>query len=141
MAEQELYVEREFAATAAEVFDGFLGMYGEPRPEWIVDSKLDLRVGGTWDVVFHPPGVGEFREHRVLTVIDRPHRLSYTVTVLGDAPEFDTQVAIVIEPSDDSRTFLSLTQSGFPDAASRDDFAGAWPDVLALLAGRIADRD
>lgn len=138
MTEQELHVEREFAATAAEVFDGFLGMYDEPRPDWIVDAQLDLRVGGAWEVVFHPPGAGEFREHRVLTVIDRPRRLAYTVTVIGDAPQFDTQVTIVIEPADGSGTRLSLTQSGFPDAASRDDFAGAWPDVLEQLAGRIA---
>lgn len=34
-------------------------------------------------------------------------------------------------------TRLTLAQSGFPDDATRDDFATAWPDVLAMIAERI----
>jgi hypothetical protein len=48
---------RPFGATAMDGFDGFLATYDEPRPPWIVDSQRDLRVGGTRDVVLHPPGV------------------------------------------------------------------------------------
>jgi hypothetical protein len=29
-------------------------------------------------------------------------------------------------------------QRGFPTAASRDEFAGAWPDVLTELARRVS---
>ena len=37
-----------------------------------------------------------------------------------------------------SQTRVRLTQSGFPDAATRDDFAAAWPDVLSEVARRRA---
>jgi hypothetical protein len=45
-------------------------------------------------------------------------------------------VAITLD-SDDQRTRLRLEQRGFPTAKDRDDFAHAWPSVLALLAERI----
>jgi len=35
------------------------------------------------------------------------------------------------------QTRVRLTQSGFPDAATRDDFAAAWPDVLTEVARRL----
>jgi hypothetical protein len=29
------------------VYHAFLDMYGDERPDWIVEAQLDLRVGGT----------------------------------------------------------------------------------------------
>jgi uncharacterized protein YndB with AHSA1/START domain len=52
----DLTMERKFAAPPRAVYDAFLGMYGENRPDWIVESRLDLRPGGTWRVVFNPRG-------------------------------------------------------------------------------------
>jgi len=49
----ELSVERDYAASAQAVFDAYFSMHGDQRPDWIVDSQLDLRVGGTWKVTFH----------------------------------------------------------------------------------------
>lgn len=36
------------------------------------------------------------------------------------------------------QTRVRLTQSGFPDTATRDDFAAAWPDVLGEVQRRLA---
>jgi uncharacterized protein YndB with AHSA1/START domain len=126
-------VERFVNTGPAAVFDAFLGLYGEDRPEWITDSRLELRPGGAWLVSFAPPGVPPFREERVITEVDRPHRLAYTMTAIP--PGFCTSVTLSFG-QEGRRTRVSLTQRGFPDAATRDDFAGAWPEVLAQVRDR-----
>jgi uncharacterized protein YndB with AHSA1/START domain len=134
----ELTVERRFAAPPRPVYDAFLGMYGENRPDWIVESRLDLRVGGTWTVVFHPPGLEAFREMRVLSAVDPPHRLAYTMTaVFPGQPGFSTTVDLTFS-ADGAGTRLSLAQRGFPDAATRDDFAGGWSGVWDILSREIS---
>ena len=67
-------------------------------------------------VEFEPPGVSSFREERTITGLDRHRRLAYSVTVI---------------PSDDQPSFSTGVTISF------DDFAGAWPDVLALLEERL----
>ena len=135
--EFELSVGHDYTAGPERIFDGFLGMYEAPRPEWIEQSAMDLRIGGAWDVTFHPPGIEPFSEHRVITELDRPRHLAYTATIKGNGAPFDTRVGITVAPGGDT-TRLTLTQTGFPTAADRDDFATAWPDVLEFLAGRIS---
>jgi hypothetical protein len=58
-------------------------------------------------------------------MIDRPDARSFAA---------ETELTIDATPSG---ARLTLTQRGFPDARARDDFAAAWPDVLALLAHRV----
>jgi hypothetical protein len=58
-------------------------------------------------VVFHPPGLEAFTEDRVLSAVEVEQTF---------APE-------------GTGTRLILTQRGFPDAATRDDFAGGWSGV------------
>jgi uncharacterized protein YndB with AHSA1/START domain len=129
----DLAVERFVDAAPAAVFDAFLGMYGDDRPDWITGSRLDLRPGGAWLVAFHPPGLPPFREERVITEVDRPRRLAYTVTAIPAGLRTSVTLSFGQEGG---RTHVVLTQTGFPDAATRDEFAGAWPDVLALLRDR-----
>ena len=79
-----------------------------------------------------------FRETRVFSEVDRPARLGYTATVAADGqPGFQTTVLMTFQAQGD-QTRVRLTQSGFPDAATRDDFAAAWPDVLSEVARRLA---
>jgi uncharacterized protein YndB with AHSA1/START domain len=134
----DLAVERVIAAPPPAVFDAFLDLYREDRPDWIVASHLDLRVGGRWTVVFHPPAVDSFREERVISELDPPRRLAYTARIMSSDPEatFATKVLLSLERQD-AVTRVVLIQRGFPNARTRDDFAAAWPDVLGLLERRI----
>jgi len=133
-----LRVERIIAAPPEAIFDAFIALYDTQRPDWVTGSQLDLRPGGRWSVAFQVPDGPAFREERVITAVQRPDRLAYDMTaVYQDAPGFSTTVEVVIEAVPDGQR-VSLVQRGFPTMEARDDFAGAWPDVLDELARRVS---
>ena len=132
-----LSVERIIDAPAETIFDAFIALYDSQRPPWVTGSRLDLRPGGRWSVDFQVPDGPAFREERVITALERPRRLAYDMTaVYPDAPGFSTTVEVTFESAPDGHR-LRLVQQGFPAADTRDVFVGAWPDVLAELAGRV----
>ena len=133
-----LSVERIIAAPPEAIFDAFVALYDSQRPDWVTGSQLDLRPGGRWSVAFQVPDGPAFREERVITSVGRPHRLAYDVTaVYSDAPGFSTTVEVTIEAVPGGQR-VRLVQQGFPTMQARDDFAGAWPDVLGELARRVS---
>jgi uncharacterized protein YndB with AHSA1/START domain len=133
-----LGVERVIDAPPEMIFDAFIALYDSQRPDWVTDSQLDLRTGGRWSVAFQVPDGPAFREERLITAVDRPHRLAYDMTALyEDGPGFDTTVEVTIEPVKDGNR-VRLVQQGFPTMETRDEFAGAWPDVLDELARRVS---
>jgi uncharacterized protein YndB with AHSA1/START domain len=133
-----LSVERVIDARPEAIFDAFISMYDSQRPDWVTGSQLDLRPGGRWSVDFQVPGGPAFREERVITAVERPGRLAYDMTaVYEDAPTFSTTVEVTVEAVPDGQR-IRLAQRGFPTTDTRDDFAGAWPDVLAELAHRVS---
>jgi uncharacterized protein YndB with AHSA1/START domain len=133
-----LSVERIIDAPPEAIFDAFVAMYDSQRPDWVTDSQLDLRPGGRWSVAFQVPDGAAFREERVITAVERPRRLAYDMTaVYPDAAGFDTSVEVTIEAAPGGHR-VRLAQRGFPTAGDRDEFAGAWPDVLDELARRVA---
>jgi uncharacterized protein YndB with AHSA1/START domain len=138
--EHALRVERVIDAPAEVIFDAFIALYDSQRPDWVTDSQLDLRPGGRWSVAFQVPNGPAFREERVITAIEQPHRLAYDMTALyDDAPAFDTSVEVTIQAVPDGHR-VRLVQQGFPTPQARDDFAGAWPDVLDELARRVSSQ-
>jgi len=133
-----LSVERVIDARPEAIFDAFIAMYDSRRPDWVTRSQLDLRPGGRWSVDFQVPGGPAFREERVITAVERPGRLAYDMTaVYEDAPTFSTTVEVTVEAVPGGQR-IRLAQRGFPTTGTRDDFAGAWPDVLAELAHRVS---
>ncbi|TLF68478.1 SRPBCC domain-containing protein [Nonomuraea sp. KC401] len=135
-----LDVERVIDAPAESVFDAFIALYDSRRPDWVTRSELDLRPGGRWSVAFQVPNGPAFREERVITAVEQPHRLAYDMTAIyEDAPSFSTTVEITIDAAPDGQR-IRLVQRGFPTAETRDDFAGGWPDVLDELARRTSMR-
>jgi uncharacterized protein YndB with AHSA1/START domain len=136
-----LGVERVISAPPEAIFDAFVALYDSQRPDWVTGSQLDLRPGGRWSVAFQVPDGPAFREERVITAVGRPHRLAYEMTaVYDDAPGFATTVEVTVEAAPDGGHRIRLEQRGFPTAGARDDFAGAWPDVLAEVARRVTSR-
>ena len=85
------------------------------------------------------PNEDPFREERVITAVERPNRLAYDATVSAeDQPSYDTTTEITITPVSGGHR-IRLVQRGFPTTEARDEFAGAWPDVLAELDRRMSD--
>jgi uncharacterized protein YndB with AHSA1/START domain len=120
------------------IFDGFIAMYDSQRPDWVTGAELDLRPGGRWTVDFQVPDGPAFREERVITTVERPGRLAYGMrAIYPDAPAFATSVEVTIASAAGGQR-VRLTQRGFPTEQVRDDFAGAWPQVLSELASRLA---
>jgi uncharacterized protein YndB with AHSA1/START domain len=132
--------ERTIGASAAAIFDAFIALYDSQRPDWVTGSRLDLRPGGRWIVGFQVPDGPAFREDRILTIVERPRRIAYDMRVIQDgAPRFSTAVDVTIERVRGGHR-ICLAQQGFPTAELRDEFAGAWPDVLAELDRRVSGR-
>jgi uncharacterized protein YndB with AHSA1/START domain len=132
-----LGAERIIDAPPEAIFDAFIALYDSERPDWVTGSRLDLRPGGRWSVAFQVPDGPAFREERVITAVERPHRLAYDMTaVYADAPGFSTTVEVTIDAVPDGQR-LRLVQQGFPTVQARDVFAGAWPGVLGEVARRV----
>ena len=135
----ELEVERVIGADPEAVFDGFVEIYdGDDRPDWVLSSEMDLRVGGEWTVELKPPGMERFTEIRMVTELDRPKRLAYSMTMRGaDSEEpVSTEVGLSFEPRS-GQTLVKLDQRGFRSKKQAENFQRAWPQVLALLSERI----
>jgi uncharacterized protein YndB with AHSA1/START domain len=133
-----LSAERMIEGTTEVIFDAFIALYDSQRPDWVTGSQLDLRPGGHWSVEFQVPEGPAFREDRILTAVERPHHLGYDMRVVqDDVPGFSTHVEVTIEAGPGGHR-IRLVQEGLPARESRDDFAGAWPDVLAELDRRVS---
>jgi hypothetical protein len=59
--------------------------------------------------------------------------------VYEHAPRFSTTVEVTIEAVPNGYR-ICLVQLGFPTKDTRDDFAGAWPDVLGELSRRVSPQ-
>jgi uncharacterized protein YndB with AHSA1/START domain len=117
-----LSVERVIHAPPEVIFDAFIALYDSQRPVWVTDSQLDLRPGGRWSVAFQVPDGPSFRKERVITAVERPHRVAYDMTaVYQDAPGFSTTVEVTIEDASDGHR-VRLAQQGFPMQEPCDDF-------------------
>src|SRR5436305_1796505 len=104
----DLTMERTYPAPPRAVYDAFLGLYGENRPDWIVESRLDLRPGGSWRVVFHPPGLQAFTHDAqvafdciALGDIDRAHTHALTAKIAADAAV--TALAAALGPAEETQ--------------------------------------
>jgi uncharacterized protein YndB with AHSA1/START domain len=136
----ELRFQHTFQASPQAVFDAYVHMHDENRREWIEASDIDLRPGGTWSIVFHPPGLPPFREDRTFTEVDPPSRLAFTtVHSFEDGTSIETRMLMTFEQADGG-TRMTLTQSGFPTAERRDEFAGGWSGVFDEIEAVITER-
>ena len=108
-----LSVVRIIDAPPEAIFDAFIALYDSQRPDWVTGSQLDLRPGGRWSVSFQVPNGPAFREERVITAVERPHRLAYDMTaVYSDAPSLSSTVEVTIEAVPHGHR-VRLVQQGF----------------------------
>jgi uncharacterized protein YndB with AHSA1/START domain len=136
----ELEFERLIAAPAEVVFDAFTSpagqreFYGKDDPGWIVESECDLRPGGTWSISFGPSPRELYRHEHVFEEIDRPRRLRLRTTEFRlDGSSFETATTFAFEPRDAGTTLMTMTQTGFPSEALRDEHTIGLPHAFARL--------
>lgn len=134
-----LRYERVIRASPEQVFDAFTSpegqrqFYGQDAPGWIVESQCDLRVGGTWSNSFGPEPGQLYQHHHVFGEIDRPHRLRLTTTEISlDGSRLEISVEITFGARRDT-TVMTMTQTGFPTDALRDEHAVGLPNAFARL--------
>jgi uncharacterized protein YndB with AHSA1/START domain len=137
----DLRIERLIDAAPETVFDAFVDpdaqalLYdNEEETDWTVESELDLRVGGTWTIVFGKVGEEPFREINVFTEVDRPRRLVFTSTMFKGkyGGSFATTVTVTFEDRD-GKTLLTIVQTGFERREERDMIQGGWPSIIDAL--------
>ena len=135
----ELELERLVASDPEAVFDAFVEIYdGDDRPDWVLSSEMDLRIGGEWTVELEPPGMKPFTETRTIIELDRPKRLAYSMTTDGGDSEepVSTEVGLSFVART-GQTLLKLDQRGFHSKHQAEIFEQTWPHVLTLLSERV----
>lgn len=143
---EALRYERMIEATPEVVFDAFtspdgqLAFYGQDDRGWIVRSESDVRVGGSWTILFGPSPEQLYRHQHVFRTIDRPHYLllSTTETRLdGTTLEFETEVSF---EAADGRTLMTMIQRGLPTDELRGEHARGVPNAFDRLEQHIRGR-
>lgn len=144
----DLRIERLIDALPEDVFDAFIDPEAQrtlyenhEETNWMVESAVDLRVGGTWTIEFGKHEEVPFRETNVFTEVDRPRRLSFTSTMFKGpyGGSFDTTVTVTFE-NRDGKTLLTILQSGFEDREERDMIQSGWPSILDALETYVGAR-
>jgi uncharacterized protein YndB with AHSA1/START domain len=113
--------------------------YAPDEGSSVVDSQIDLRVGGSYVVaVVGPMGDPQFREEGVFEVIDRPNRLVYRqIMRLPDGTSIETRVTVTFEAREDD-TLMTIVDEGYPTEEQRDTFERGWPDFIDAFEQTIA---
>jgi uncharacterized protein YndB with AHSA1/START domain len=130
--------EAVFAAFTGQ--DGQEAFYGTDDPDWIVESRCDLRVGGVWTVTFGPSRDELHRHDHVFRVIDPPSCLVVDTTESradGSSLEFETEF---IFEERDGKTLMTMIQRGLPTAELREEHSIGLPLAFARLEQAIEER-
>jgi uncharacterized protein YndB with AHSA1/START domain len=144
----ELRIERIFDAPPDLVFDTLVDpdaqaeiFSGGPPGYSLLESDMDLRVGGTWTVVFGPAEGEPDRLTYVFTEIDRPRSLVADLSMfVGDwGRTIDSTVAFILEEHD-SKTLVTIVQSGFESEEIRDSYLSGAPGFLDSLQKAVSSR-
>jgi uncharacterized protein YndB with AHSA1/START domain len=146
----DLKIERMLDAPPEVVFDTMVDpasqdlIFADQVEGWdLVRFEIDLRVGGTWTVVFGPVS-GEGEPDRLtseFTAIDRPRRLAYHTSMYigewGRTVEFDETITF---EERDGKTLVTIVEDGFETEADRDAFLSGTPGYLDGLQRAVAAR-
>ncbi len=125
-----LRIVRKFKIASEIVFDTFT------KPEamrvWWTDDTvfdIDLRVGGTWKIT-RTEGDMTFMMTGEYLEVERPKKLSYTISMPQFSPNSDT-VSIEITPDEKGGCTVTFVQSG-PDIAE---------ELKTLPSGEISESE
>ena len=143
-ADRTLKIERVIRAPVEEVFDAFvepeqLASWWGPEGVTIPDYTMDVRPGGKWRTVMQLPDgkkpevSGEYR------TIEKNKRLVFTWAWKQEdgTRGHETEITVTFERTGNN-TKLTLVQSVFADAGSRDGHAKGWESTFDALEKYLA---
>jgi len=136
-------IERNFAASAEEVFDAWtspevMRRWFHPAPDWDTpEAEVDLRVGGRVRVVMRRPDGTEAQAQGEYTLIDRPHQLVMTWT-FDDDPSNEQLIELFFSESEGSTTVL-MVNSGISTDERRGNQDQGWRGCFDELERLLAD--
>lgn len=144
----DLKIERLVDSPRDAVFDAFVDpdaqkvLYGdETDPDWVVESELDLRVGGTWTISFGKAGSEPYVETNLFREVDRPSRMVFgsSLFMVDDGHTVETTVTVTFEDRG-GKTLLTIVQTGFARREDRDGIEGGWPSIIDALERVVAAK-
>ncbi len=144
----EFTIERVFDAPPEVVFDTLVDpeaqeeLFGDQVEGWsLLESEIDLRVGGTWTTVIGPEEGEPDRLHMVFSEVDRPRRLSYHLSMyVGDWGRTVDSTTTITFDEQDGKTLLTFVQAGFETEEDRDGYLSGAPSFLDALQKAVSSR-
>ncbi len=134
-----LLITRRFKAPRERVFAAFAT--AEALQEWfgppdgsVLACALDFRVGGRYQIKMHSPRAGDLTVSGVYREIVAPEKISYTWKWEDDEDWVNLESIVTLEfKAMGDETELHLTQTGFPNAQSREGHSHGWPGGFEKL--------
>jgi len=145
--DRTLRLERSFRAPPARLFaawtePGQLARWFLPRESTMEHCRIDLRVGGDWEIAVAGAPRGLAVSGRYLEV-DPPHRLSFTWAwhedgTLATPREHETVITLDFHATSEG-TRLELLQTRFRDPTGASNHREGWTVLFGLLESVLAD--
>lgn len=106
----------------------------------IVESVMDLKVGGQFLIRFEPEqGCDHQCVRGTYRTVQAPNLLEYSWKWDGAEME-DSVVRVQFSELQDGNTRIELDHSLLPDPKSRDDHKKGWEDCLSGMASFVSER-
>jgi uncharacterized protein YndB with AHSA1/START domain len=138
---QELVITRLFDAPRELVFDAWTKAehlqhwQGAPRGFTTTMERADIRTGGGFRILMHSSEGTEHRLEGSYREIVRPERLVFTHAWLDAGGKSSQETLVTVTFAErDGKTEMTLRQSGFKSAESRDGHRMGWTSALDVLA-------
>ena len=140
----EMRLERIFNASHEVVFDALIDpehhaeLYA-PEGWRLVESEMELRVGGSWTMLVEDPDGERFPITYHFTDIDRPNRLRFTMRMTESGRTIESVLDITFEEQN-GRTLFTLVQGGFETEEERDSYESGAPGFLERFQAVVRAR-
>lgn len=130
IADDELYIERTFAASAQLVFDMWakrehMLRWMGPAHSRCTEAEIDFRVGGEWSACVLMRQHGEARMGGRYLEIEPGRRIVMTFNWRNDASDPETVITLTFTEVD-GKTIQAFHQTPFENVPRRDSHINGW---------------
>jgi uncharacterized protein YndB with AHSA1/START domain len=134
MADDELFIERTFAAPAQLVFDMWskrehMLRWMGPADSRCTEAEIDFRVGGAWSARVLMERYGEARMGGRYLEIDPGRRIVMTFNWLHDSTDPETVITLTFTEVE-GKTIQTFHQTPFENVPRRDSHINGWNEAF-----------